>query len=49
MEAAVEVAKSFDRGRKEAAEEAEVKATVSKSTAFLLFLVGVCTDRCTMF
>ena len=49
MEAAVEVAKFFDRGMKEAAEEAEVKAAASKSTAFLLFLVGVCTDRCTMF
>ena len=53
-EAAAEAAKITKRGMKEAVEESEVKAAASKSTAdkatnFLLFLVGVCTDMCTMF
>ena len=49
MEAAAEAAKIAERGMKEDDKEAEVKATAAKATTFLLFLVRVCTDRCTMF
>ena len=49
MEAAAEAAKIDERGMKEVAEEAEVKAVAAKATTFLSFLVGVRTYRCTMF
>ena len=49
IEAAAEAAKIVKRGMKEVVKEAEVKATATKDTAFLSFLVGVYTDRCTSF
>ena len=49
MEAAAEVDKISERGMKEDDKEAEVKAIAAKATIFLLLLVRVCTDRCTMF
>ena len=49
MEATVEAAEIAKRGIKEAFQETWVKATTAKATAFLLFLVEVCTDRCTIF
>ena len=44
-----EADKISDRVMKEADEESEVKAAATKDTAFLLFLVGVCTYMSTMF
>ena len=49
MEATEEAANITERGIKEAAEEAEVKAATAKASAFLSFLVGVRTYRCTVF
>ena len=49
MEAAAEADNITERGMKEAYEESEVKAAAAIATAFLLFLVVVCTYRCTMF
>ena len=49
MEAVVAAAEISERGMKESAKEAKVKSIAAKSTAFPLFLVGVCTDRCTIF
>ena len=49
MEAVAESDKISKRGIKKAAKEVKVKAVAAISTAFLSFLVGVRTDRCTMF
>ena len=46
--AAAEAAKISKRGMEEAAKEARVKSA-AKATDFFLFLVRVCTYRCTMF
>ena len=46
MEAAVEALEITKRGMKVPAKEAGVKASASKSTVFLVFLVGVSIDRC---
>ena len=49
MEAAAEVDEIAEKGMKEAAKEAKIKAAVAKATTFLSFLVGVRTDRCAIF
>ena len=54
MEDASEAAEISEREMKEAAKEAEfnanaTKSTASKSTAFLMFLVGVNTHKFIMF
>ena len=49
MEAATEEAEINERGMNEAAKTFEVKAAAEKTNAFLLFLVRVHSDRCTMF
>ena len=48
MEPAAEAVKINERRMKEAA-RADFKDTTAKATALLLFLVGVCTDRCKYF
>ena len=49
IEAAAEAAEITERGMKEAAKEAKSKAATAKSTTFLLLLVVICTERCTIF
>ena len=49
MEASAEAAKFSEKEMREAAEEAEVKTASAKDTAFLFFLVRVCTNRFAMF
>ena len=49
MEATAEAVKISERGMKEAAKEAKVKAAAAKSNALFLFLVGVRTYKCKMF
>ena len=48
IEAVVEAAEISERGMKDSAKEAKVKAVRTKSTAFLSFLVVVRIDRCTI-
>ena len=48
-EAAGEAAEITERELKEAANQAKSKAATAKSTTFLLFLVVICTERCTIF
>ena len=48
-EAAGEAAEITERELKEAAKQAKSKAATAKSTTFLLFLVVICTERCTIF